>query len=131
MASGKRSMITYIYPRTEIILQENEDDAKLKGFLRKPLAAIESIFVGLSQLVAYAKNQSTLNMQTELKDFERQLVKLVFSTRLGKWQGAMGRDEVVFTWRQLVSLGNLEGIYDEARQRRVNLLNFGRNLTCD
>jgi hypothetical protein len=39
--------------------------------------------------------------------------------RLGRWQGAMGRDKLVYNWRQLVSLGDVQAFSDEERQRQV------------
>ena len=98
-------------------LQASEDDVKLKRFLRHPLASIETIFVTLSQLVAFAKLKSSKDALVELKSLEQQLVALLMITRLSKWQGAMGRDEVVYNWRQLVTIGNTEAYADEARQR--------------
>jgi hypothetical protein len=98
-------------------LQTFEDDVKLKKFLRHPLASIETIFVSLSQLVAFAKLKSSKDALVELKNLEQRLVALLMITRLSEWQGAMGQDEVVYNWRQLVTTGNVEAYEDEARQR--------------
>jgi hypothetical protein len=47
-------------------------------------------------------------------------VALLMRVRLGRWQGAMGRDEFVYNWRQLVSLGDTQAFADEERQRQVS-----------
>lgn len=73
--------------------------------------------MSLSQLVAFAKLRSNKDYLKELKVLEQKLVSLLMITRLSKWQGAMGRDDVTYTWRQLVTTGNIDAYADEARQR--------------
>ena len=68
-------------------------------------------------MVAFAKLKASKDISEELKDLEKCLVALLMLTRLRKWQGAMGRDEVVYKWRQLVNRSNAEAFADEARQR--------------
>lgn len=96
-------------------LQESED-VKLRKFLRKPLISIETTFVSLSQWIAFAKLKSSDENLEKLKGLEKQLIALLMRTRLGRWQGAMGRDEVVYNWRQLVARGDTHAFEDEQRQ---------------
>jgi hypothetical protein len=75
------------------------------------------MFVSLSQWIAFAKLKSSDDTLVILRDLEQQLVALLMRVRLGRWQGAMGRDEFVYNWRQLVSLGDVQAFADEERQR--------------
>jgi hypothetical protein len=81
------------------------------------LASIESIFVSLSQLIAFAKLKCSKENVSVLGDLEVQLVSVLMKTRLRKWQSAMGQDDVVFNWRQLVLLKDSQAYADETRQR--------------
>jgi len=71
------------------------------------------------QWIAFAKLKSSNDSLATLRDFEKQLVALLMRVRLGRWQGAMGEDDVVSRWRQLVSLGDARAFEDEERQRLV------------
>ncbi|KAG8845564.1 hypothetical protein FRB91_001658 [Serendipita sp. 411] len=97
-------------------IQGNEEDKVLKQFLKKPMASIETNFVRLSQLVAFAKLHCSKETKIELKLLEDDLVKLLMQTRLRKHQGALGRDEVIYHWRQLVARGQSHAYADEERQ---------------
>lgn len=97
-------------------MQRSEDDMRLKRFLRSPLASIETVFVRLSQLIAFAKPKASGAALLDLKLREDELVGVLMKTRLSKWQGAMGRDEVVYNWRQLVLRTNSRAFMEESRQ---------------
>ncbi|PVG00772.1 hypothetical protein CPB86DRAFT_782329 [Serendipita vermifera] len=100
-------------------IQSSEEDIKLKIFLRKPLTSIETIFVSLTQLIPLAKLKCSKENAAVLGDLEVQLVSMLMKTRLRKWQGAMGQDDVVFNWRQLVLLKDSQAYADEARQSAI------------
>ncbi|KAG8829679.1 hypothetical protein FRC17_006198 [Serendipita sp. 399] len=100
-------------------VQSSEEDKALKQFLKKPMASIETSFVRLSQLVAFAKLHCSKETKIELKLLEDDLVKLLMQTRLRKHQGALGRDEVIYHWRQLVAPSQSHAFADEERQSAI------------